>query len=299
LRTGRRRRIRKVQHTGCQVGVEHLAALASFEARLHPPKRTALTDRCRSSHGATRSTASFRPPESDLTDPNLCLLPRGERVLCVRRARIPGPDASFTEALASQRTDSTTLRLTPSSNSLPDRDCKQPRSAATGLCAAATLTSQCLRLNTPKGALTADAPHQPREADSTLRTTLQHPERRRNGYDSRTADPLASGRRQRLLLRIRHRDCSCSLLPASNSSCFTAPRTARFSGCLPCREAEQTALPSLARRKHLGGGHAALRSKPTSAGPLRGRRTRKWPTRSHSAQPTRPVTRTNQQFLTA
>jgi len=118
--------------------------------------------------------------------------------------------------------------LRPRATVFPDRDCKQPRSAATGLCAAATLTSQCLRRNTPKGALTADAPQQPREADSTLRTTLQHPERRRNGHDSRTADPLASGRRQRLLLQIRHRDCSRSLLPASNSSCFTAPRTARF-----------------------------------------------------------------------
>lgn len=187
----------------------------------------------------------------------------------------------------------------PRATVLPDHDCKQPRSAATGLCAAATLTSQCLRRNTPKGALTADAPHQPREADSTLRTTLQHPERRRNDYDSRTANPLASGRRQRLLLQIRHRDCSCPLLPASNSSCFTAPRTARFSGCLPCREAEQTALPSLARRKHLGGLHAALRSAHTSAGPLRGRRTRGRPTRSRLGPADRPVSRTDQQLLLA
>lgn len=97
------------QHTGCQVGVEHLAALASFEARFASAEADGRNRSRSSSLGATQVAVSFHPKAVRQTR-GLCLLPRGERVLCAACVRIPGPNASITGAPANQRIDSRALR---------------------------------------------------------------------------------------------------------------------------------------------------------------------------------------------
>jgi hypothetical protein len=79
-------------------------------------------------------------------------------VLCAADVRIPGPNASITGALANQRVDSRALWLcslqaTVSLTATVNNGDLLPRD----FCTAATLTSQCLRLDAPRGTLTADA----------------------------------------------------------------------------------------------------------------------------------------------
>jgi len=164
LRMGHRRRIRQVPahrmpgQRGAPRGARVFRS-SFFICRSRRPKPIDVivarsdTGRC------------FIPPESGLTDSRSLPAPtRRAGALCGLRPN-PGSERFYHRGAGepTRRLEgSPALRL--SSNSFPDRLCKQRRSAATGRCAAATLTSQCLRLNTPKGALTADAPWQPREA---------------------------------------------------------------------------------------------------------------------------------------
>jgi len=96
------------QHTGCQVAWSTLRCprLSKLAFRRSGRPKPIDVIVARSDTGLC-----FIPPEGGLTDSILCLLPRGERVLCAACARIPGPNASITGALASQCIDSRALQL--------------------------------------------------------------------------------------------------------------------------------------------------------------------------------------------
>jgi hypothetical protein len=127
------------QHTGCQVAwstlrCPRLSKLAYIRRSGRPKPIDVIVAR-------SDTGLCFSPPEDGLTDSILCLLPRGERVLCAGCARIPGPNASITGALASQCIDSRALQLWGLQATVPLTASLHRRSAATGRSAAATLTS--------------------------------------------------------------------------------------------------------------------------------------------------------------
>jgi hypothetical protein len=140
---------------------------------------------------------------------------------------------------------------------------------------------------------------QPRRAASCFGRHSNTPEGAESvtTYEPQTREPAAASSAScygfAAVTSATHR-YRCAALPVS-------PRRERrgFFGCLPCREAEQTALPPPKRREHLGGAHILLRGHLRRSRPL----ARSPDTRMAHEEPfdptDRPVTRTDPQLPTA